>query len=922
MELTLDQALQQGIEAHKAGQVQEADRLYTAILKALPKHPDANHNMGVLAVGVGKVQEALPFFKTALEANPGTAQFWLSYIDALINLGHIANAKAVFKQAKEKGAKGDGFDQTEQRLNLSSELSTDAVVDSKDVKKDPPNILDTLKLDQAIKLAKEKSKKGSYDEAKLIYQDILVRFPKNNRAIDGIRYLKGGRIAKAPKAQDPPQNQLQPIINHYNQGRLQNVLDQVLKLQQKFPDSFVLHSITGATNAGLGQLDAAIESYNKALSIKPDYASLHLSMGNALKSQGKLKEAIAAYNNAIASKPDFAEAYNNMGVTLKDQGKLAEAAEAYNKALSIKPAYAEAYNNTGITLHAQGKLDEATEAYEKALAINPDYAEAYNNIGVTLQEQTKLEEAIEAYSKALAIIPNYVDAYFNMGITLQDQGKLKEAIEVYKKALAIKPDYADVWYNIVFPLQAIKTQISSEQELASYCPENKGSAYTQISTSILNYRLYRGGESAESLLNEALKLLANAKNLIIKNPSNIKDTLGLNLALPEKVIGLTHFGRSGTGLLHSLIDGHPDVSTLPSIYFSEYFNHSTWENIISDGWNNMANRFMAIYDVLFDASSSVPIETKSKKLIYNIGQKEGMINVGDQRNEVLLVDKGLFHSELKQLMNCYDELDIFTFFRLVNAAYDKAINDLHHKSLIFYHIHNPDTYAQLNFLRSAPNSKWLMMVREPIQSCESWSRKLFLDDNYNSVSNCILTMLFEIDNIIYHNQNSIGVRLEDIKERPRQTIPALCKWMGIDETESLYEMTAQGKKWWGDPVSPDYTSDGMNPFGRTSINRKLGSVFSENDQFVLRTLFYPFSVRFGYVEENFGQFKIDLQAIRPMLEQIFDFEKTIVERTQANPEQFMKSGSYLCLRSGLIERWNILNKFHTYPNMITPLTIN
>jgi hypothetical protein len=63
-ELTIDQALQQGIEAHKAGQVQEADRLYTAILKVQPKHPDANHNMGVLAVGVGKVEQALPFFKT------------------------------------------------------------------------------------------------------------------------------------------------------------------------------------------------------------------------------------------------------------------------------------------------------------------------------------------------------------------------------------------------------------------------------------------------------------------------------------------------------------------------------------------------------------------------------------------------------------------------------------------------------------------------------------------------------------------------------------------------------------------------------------------------------------------------------------------------------------------------------------------
>ena len=183
-------------------------------------------------------------------------------------------------------------------------------------------------------------------------------------------------------------------------------------------------------------------------------------------------------------------------------------------------------------------------------------------------------------------------------------------------------------------------------------------------------------------------------------------------------------------------------------------------------------------------------------------------------------------------------------------------------------------------------------------------------------------MLFEIDNIIYHKQRSIGVRLEDLKETPRTTIPALCKWMGIEETESLYEMTAQGKKWWGDPSSPDFEKDGMEPFGQTSIKRKVGSIFSENDQFILRTLFYPFSVRFGYVEENVEQFKVDLQAIRSMLEQMFDFERVIIERTQADPEQFMKSGSYLYLRSGLIERWNTLNEHHTYPNMIEPLTIN
>jgi hypothetical protein len=383
------------------------------------------------------------------------------------------------------------------------------------------------------------------------------------------------------------------------------------------------------------------------------------------------------------------------------------------------------------------------------------------------------------------------------------------------------------------------------------------------------------------------------------------------------MVALVHFGRSGSGLMHSLIDGHPEVSTLPSIYFSEYFDPSNWVKLISGDWDGMIDRFVAAYEVLFDACSSVPVQTKSRELIYNIGKKEGMANVGDERNEILRVDKDLFREELKRLMAYYNDLDTFIFFKLVHSAYNAAIDDKNSKNLIFYHIHNPSAYANLNFVRLNPYAKWLVMVREPIQSCESWIR----NEDYSRVANRILTMLFDIDNCVYSRQNAVGVRLEDLKTKPRKTIPALCKWMGIEENESLYQMTAQGKKWWGDPSSPDFEKDGHDPFGKTSIKRKVGSIFSENDQFILRTLFYPFSVRFGYTKENEAQFNVDLQKIRPMIDGIFDFEKDIAEKMQMSVDKLITSGSYLYLRSGLIERWNTLNEYRTYPNMIRPLEI-
>ena len=456
----VEDIFQQGVQLHKSGKVEIACQLYSAVLKVHPEHPTANHSMGVLAVEVGKVQEALVFFEAALEANPATAQFWLSYIDALIKLEKLADAKAVLDQAKSKGAKGDGFDTLETRLNERYEEPLEASKIASEPTPKKPNILDSLKLDQAISLAKKKAKEGSLEESKRIYQDILAKFPKNKRASDGLKGLAGGPVGKVSTVQEPPQAQTQALINLYSQGQLQRALQEAETLAQQFPQSAILLNIKGAVLKGLGQFDASVEAYNKSLAIKPDYAEAYNNMGVTLKEQDKLEEAIEAYNKALAIKPDYAEAYNNMGNALKEQGKLEEAIEAYNKALAIKPDYAEAYNNMGNALQEQGKLEEAIEAYNKALAIKPDYAEAYNNMGVTLQEQGKLEGAIEAYNKALAIKPDYAEAYNNMGIALQDQGKLEEAIEAYNKALAIKPDYAEAYNNMSFA----KLSTSSWQE--------------------------------------------------------------------------------------------------------------------------------------------------------------------------------------------------------------------------------------------------------------------------------------------------------------------------------------------------------------------------------------------------------------------------------------------------------------------------
>jgi hypothetical protein len=41
----------------------DAERFYQAVLQVQPLHPDANHDLGVLAVLANKIKVALPLFQ-------------------------------------------------------------------------------------------------------------------------------------------------------------------------------------------------------------------------------------------------------------------------------------------------------------------------------------------------------------------------------------------------------------------------------------------------------------------------------------------------------------------------------------------------------------------------------------------------------------------------------------------------------------------------------------------------------------------------------------------------------------------------------------------------------------------------------------------------------------------------------------------
>lgn len=382
MDLTTDQALQRGVAAHKEGKLHDAERLYRAILQVQPHHPDANHNLGALAMSVGKVIEAIPHFRLAVEAKPQIEQFWLSYVDALIRSGG-------FDEAKRAAAQGE-----------KSAVS--------------PEKLEFFRLH--LQTAGKTGKRDGNQKGK-------------NREVPGTL------------GSTPSQDQIRHLLGHYQAGRLEEAEASATSLTQQFPEHPFGWMILGVVLKQTGRVRASLFPMQKSVAISPLDAEAHNNLGVVLKELGRLEEAQSSYRRAVALKLDFAEAQNNLGVVSKALGDLEEAEASYRRAITLKPDVAQVHFNLGNTLQELGKFKEAEVACMQAIALKPDFAEAHRTLTLTkkfLSPDEQFSQMRSLYLDPTISEDDRCHICFALAKASEDLKNFAEAFQFYLEGNAIR----------------------------------------------------------------------------------------------------------------------------------------------------------------------------------------------------------------------------------------------------------------------------------------------------------------------------------------------------------------------------------------------------------------------------------------------------------------------------------------------------
>lgn len=133
------------------------------------------------------------------------------------------------------------------------------------------------------------------------------------------------------------------------------------------------HNFRGAALLGLDRVDEALAEFDTAIRLDPACRDAHDNRAATLVRLGRYAEALDSGQRALELDPNDAAGWSNRGVALQELGAHEAALACLERAVSLRPELAEAHFNRGRSLGELGRWLDAAAAYGRAIAERPDF---------------------------------------------------------------------------------------------------------------------------------------------------------------------------------------------------------------------------------------------------------------------------------------------------------------------------------------------------------------------------------------------------------------------------------------------------------------------------------------------------------------------------------------------------------------------
>lgn len=164
-------------------------------------------------------------------------------------------------------------------------------------------------------------------------------------------------LCEAGPAGDPKLQRIVAYI-HQKEGRLQEAKIAYSVVLAKFPGDFESWSNLGNVHAGLGNMEDAIDAFERAVALRPDLAILYLNFAEQLGRAGRDQQRRNVMQAAVAAIVGDADLHTELGLAESAMKDYPAAEQAYRTALRLRPGLKSAYVELGLLLEALNKIDD------------------------------------------------------------------------------------------------------------------------------------------------------------------------------------------------------------------------------------------------------------------------------------------------------------------------------------------------------------------------------------------------------------------------------------------------------------------------------------------------------------------------------------------------------------------------------------